>query len=96
MRRRLGEDHDIGTVTPVNSEIALAVLVHYAIGVTLALAYLLLSSSALGVNARHPFAALGFGLTVNALPWLIMFPAMGYGWFGADGHQERDCSSVAC
>ena len=76
--------HDIGKVTPVNSEIAIAVPVHYAIGVTLALAYLL-SSTALGVNPRNPFVALGFGLTTNALPWLIMFPAMGDGWFGADG-----------
>jgi hypothetical protein len=29
--------------------------------------------------------ALAFGLCTNLLPWLIMFPAMGYGFFGAHG-----------
>jgi hypothetical protein len=29
--------------------------------------------------------ALGFALCTNLLPWLLMFPAMGYGWFGAQG-----------
>ena len=24
-----------------------------------------------------------FGLATNGLPWFVMFPAMGYGWFGA-------------
>ena len=76
--------HDIGQVTPVNYEMAIALPMHYAIGVTLALAYWLLTS-ALGLSPRNPFTALSFGLTTNALPWLVMFPAMGYGWFGAQG-----------
>jgi hypothetical protein len=63
---------------------AIAVPVHYAIGMTLGVAYLLLSS-ALGLTPRNPLTALSFGLTTNVLPWLVMFPAMGYGWFGADG-----------
>ena len=76
--------HDIGQVTPVNYEMAIALPVHYAIGVTLALVYWL-ATSALGLNPRNPFTALSFGLTTNVLPWLVMFPAMGYGWFGAHG-----------
>ena len=76
--------HDIGQVTPVNYEMAIALPVHYAIGVTLALAYWL-ATSALGLSPRNPFIALSFGLTTNVLPWLVMFPAMGYGWFGAQG-----------
>jgi len=76
--------HDIGQVTPVNYEMAIALPVHYAIGVTLALAYWL-ATSALGLSPRNPFIALSFGLTTNVLPWLVMFPAMGYGWFGVQG-----------
>ena len=76
--------HDIGQVTPINYEMAIALPVHYAIGVTLALAYWL-ATSALGLSPRNPFIALSFGLTTNVLPWLVMFPAMGYGWFGAQG-----------
>jgi hypothetical protein len=63
---------------------AIVVPVHYAIGITLALGYLFVSSAA-GLSPRKPITALGFALCTNLLPWLIMFPAMGYGWFGAHG-----------
>jgi hypothetical protein len=76
--------HDIGQVMPVNYEMAIALPVHYAIGITLTLACLL-ATSALGLNPGNPFTAVGFGLTTNVLPWLVMLPAMGYGWFGAHG-----------
>jgi Protein of unknown function (DUF2938) len=75
---------DISQVPPINYEMALAVPMHYTIGITLALLYLLLSS-ALGTSPRSLILALGFALCTNLLPWLLMFPAMGYGWFGAQG-----------
>lgn len=75
---------DIAQVSPVNGEMAIAVPVHYAIGITLALLYFLVSS-ALGLTPRNPLSALGFALCTNLLPWLLMFPAMGYGWFGSHG-----------
>jgi len=75
---------DIGQVSPVNHEMAIAAPVHYVIGVTLGFVYLL-ASAALGLTPRNPIAALGFALSTNLLPWLLMFPAMGYGWFGAHG-----------
>jgi hypothetical protein len=58
-------------------------LLHYAIGVTLALAY--------HAAVRNPGAAsaIGFGLLTNVLPWLLMFPAMGFGLFGARGPAEN-------
>jgi hypothetical protein len=76
--------HDIGQTSPFSNEIAIGAPVHYAIGVTLALMYLLVTST-LGLTARNPIAAVGFGLWSNVLPWLLMFPAMGYGWFGVHG-----------
>jgi hypothetical protein len=45
----------------------------------------MIASSAVGLSPKNPFTALGFGLLTNALPWLLMFPAMGYGWFGLHG-----------
>ena len=75
---------DIGKVPPINHELSIAVPVHYAIGVTLALVYLL-TMSALGLSPRNPITALGFAFCTNIFPWLLMFPAMGYGWFGAHG-----------
>jgi hypothetical protein len=77
---------DIAQAPSINHEAAVAVPMHYLIGITLALLYLLISSS-LGLAPRNPLAALGFALCSNLLPWLLMFPAMGYGWFGAHGPQ---------
>ena len=75
---------DIGQIPPIDHEMAIAVPMHYAIGITLALVYLL-ASSALGLNPRRLVTTFGFALCTNLLPWLLMFPAMGYGWFGANG-----------
>ena len=75
---------DIAQVSPIQHEMAVAVPVHYAIGVTLALTYLL-ACSTLGLSPRSPVTALVFALCTNLLPWLLKFPAMGYGWFGAHG-----------
>jgi hypothetical protein len=75
---------DIEKVAPRDREMAIAVPVHYSIGVALAFVYLVVSS-ALGLNVRNPLTALGFGLSTNVFPWLLMFPAMGYGWFGLRG-----------
>jgi hypothetical protein len=75
---------DIAEASPINHELAIAVPVHYAIGVTLAFVYLFATSS-LGLSPRNPLIALGFALFTNVLPWLLMFPAMGYGWFGMHG-----------
>jgi len=75
---------DIGRVPPINYEMAIAVPMHYAIGITLTLLYLLLIS-ALRFSPRNLIAALAFALCTNLRPWLLMFPAMGYGWFGTHG-----------
>ena len=75
---------DINQMPPIKHEMVIAVSGHYAIGVTLALVYLLTTSS-LGLTPRNPITALAFGVCTNVLPWLLMFPAMGYGVFGAHG-----------
>jgi hypothetical protein len=73
---------DIGQVAPVNYEMAIVVPVHYEIGVTLALAYSLVCL-ALGraKSAQSIFQRFGH----ERVAWLVMFPAMGFGWFGAEG-----------
>jgi hypothetical protein len=75
---------DIGQTSAINHERAIAVPVHYAIGVTLALTYLLTCAS-LGLNPGNPITALVFALCTNIFPWLVMFPSMGFGWFGSHG-----------
>jgi hypothetical protein len=75
---------DIARAPSVSHELAITVLVHYAIGVTLASIYFW-GTSRLGWPARNLVLALAFGLCTNVFPWLVMFPAMGYGFFGARG-----------
>src|SRR5215475_14675678 len=75
---------DIGQSPAVRNEMAIALAGHYAIGVTLAWLYIWLTNR-LGWRSRRLRCALGYAGCTNALPWLIMFPAMGYGFFGAHG-----------
>jgi hypothetical protein len=77
---------DIARATTFAHEMAIALPVHYAIGVTLTLTYLLVTA-ALGVVSARFAPAMTFGLATSLLPWLLMFPAMGYGFFGAHGPQ---------
>ncbi len=75
---------DIARVPPVRHEVAFALPVHYAIGTTLAALYLW-AAYRLGWPAQSLALALAFGLCTNVFPWLLMFPAMGYGLLGAHG-----------
>jgi hypothetical protein len=59
-------------------------LVHYAIGIGLAALCLWLAPR-IGWPVGKLTSALAFGLSTSALPWLLMFPSMGYGFFGAHG-----------
>src|SRR5215468_2611846 len=75
---------DIAQAPTLSCEMALAVPMHYAVGITPGIIYLLLSSF-LGLSPRSLMSALGFALCTTLLPWFLMFPAMGYGWFGTQG-----------
>jgi hypothetical protein len=75
---------DIAQSPAVTDEMAIALAGHYAIGITLACLYIWVTAR-LGQRPWQLRCALGFGVWTNALPWLIMFPAMGYGFFGVHG-----------
>jgi len=75
---------DIASSPALHHELAIALPVHYAIGVVLTSFYLW-AMYQLRWSPRSLVFALAFGLCTNLLPWLLMFPAMGYGFFGAHG-----------
>lgn len=75
---------DIAQAPPISHEMAIAIPTHYAVGITLGMLYLALCAT-LELSPRSLITALAFALCTNLLPWLVMFPAMGYGWFGAHG-----------
>jgi hypothetical protein len=74
---------DIAHAMPVNRELLIALPVHYAIGTVLAMLFVW-GTAQLGWP-RSFAVALAFGLSTSVLPWFLMFPAMGYGLFGAHG-----------
>jgi hypothetical protein len=65
--------------------IGLILPVHYAIGVSLAL---LLGLGARFVGEPRWWACVSFGVFTTVLPAFWMFPAMGFGLFGAQGPKE--------
>jgi hypothetical protein len=80
--------HTILEAPDTRVPMGLALATHYLIGITLTFTFWALLSqlpvkplSTAGLAA----AALGFGMLTNVLPWLIMFPAMGFGVLGKDG-----------
>jgi Protein of unknown function (DUF2938) len=69
---------------PVSHELAIALLAHYVVGIAFAALYLY-AALCVGVSPRSATPAVTFGLVTSVFPWLLMFPAMGYGWFGMRG-----------
>ena len=75
---------DIARTAPRNHELAMVLPTHYAIGMFLT-ALFVLTANRIGWPVRSVWLALAFGLCTNVFPWLLMFPAMGYGFFGSHG-----------
>lgn len=72
--------HDITTEPEQPGEFALGIATHYATGIILAQAFLMLPQRG---NRRASFSeATGYGIATAVLPFLILFPSMGFGWFG--------------
>ena len=73
--------HDDITSEPARrGEVGLGLLTHYSTGIILTQAFLLLPRRG---DGRPSFpGGTAFGIATAVLPLLVMFPSMGYGWFG--------------
>jgi hypothetical protein len=71
---------DIRTEPAQSGELALGILTHYVTGIVLTQAFLEVQRR----RNRRPtvLEATGYGVATAVLPLLIMYPSMGYGWFG--------------
>jgi hypothetical protein len=78
---------DISIAPEQAGEKRAALVGHYVIGIVLAVLYVFgarwLGASPVGIRN-----ALGYGLATCVFPWLLLFPAMGFGWFGRRGPPE--------
>jgi Protein of unknown function (DUF2938) len=75
---------NIAHAAPIDHELAIALLTHYVVGIAFAALYMS-ATLRFGVSPRRLAPALIFGLVTCAAPWLLMFPGMGFGLFGARG-----------
>ena len=69
------------TIEPARrGEVGLGLLTHYSTGIILTQAFLLLPRRG---DGRPSFpGGTAFGIATAVLPLLLLFPSMGYGWFG--------------
>ena len=71
---------DITSEPARRGEVGLGLLTHYSTGIILTQAFVLLPRRG---NSRTSLAVgTAYGIATAVLPLLIMFPSMGYGWFG--------------
>ncbi len=71
---------DITTEPARRGEVGLGLLTHYSTGIILTQAFMLLPRRR---GARTSLAVgTAYGIATAVLPLLLMFPSMGYGWFG--------------
>jgi hypothetical protein len=71
---------DIRSEPAPRGELALGILTHYTTGIILTQAYLELSRRS-GVKPSL-LGGTVYGIASAALPLLVLFPSLGYGWFG--------------
>lgn len=70
--------------SPVKSEVPVGWIVHYLLGVGVALTYPLFSLAFdVPMTGDHLIRGLLWGLATTLLPWFTNFPAFGWGFFGA-------------
>jgi len=64
-----------------------ALVGHYAIGIALAVVYIV-GADWWGVSPDSLHLALGYGIATCVFPWFLVLPALGFGVFGLRGPQE--------
>jgi uncharacterized membrane protein YagU involved in acid resistance len=79
---------DIATSAAMPVSMPLALLTHYAIGVALAVGYVALTRAWPLERGPEWLVAVGYGVATSVFAWFLMFPAMGFGVFGARGPAE--------
>jgi hypothetical protein len=71
---------DISREPALRGELALGMATHYVTGVVLTQAFLVAPPRWRG--GRGFLAGTAYGIATAVFPLLVMFPSMGYGWFG--------------
>lgn len=70
---------DIRQCPPFKDEIKVGIIMHYAIGMVLAIIFSLLRPIYEDHFITTVFLGISYGLVTSILPWFIMYPSMGFG-----------------
>jgi len=74
---------DIEKNESVRVEVQIGLLFHIIIGGAVALLYpLFIGVMGIGALSEHLVMGILFGLMTTVLPWCILMPGLGWGWFG--------------
>ncbi|MGZ5280437.1 MAG: DUF2938 family protein [Pseudobdellovibrionaceae bacterium] len=74
---------DIRNLPAGSHEKQIGWMAHFAIGATLGIVFFKLSETFPNSKEETLFLGMGFGILTNAFPWLMMYPAMGFGFFAS-------------
>lgn len=83
---------DFTKAAAIGNEASIGFLLHYGIGIVLAVFYGLLIGA--GMLENTFFAAAGYGFATNVFPWFWLFPSLGLGVFGLKGNRLLLSSTV--
>ncbi len=86
LARGKARHEDITKSPKVRGELPLS-LVHYLIGIALA-AFYLAAVGWFGLGSPAWWTAIPYGVATSILPYVLMFPSMGYGFFGLKGQPK--------
>lgn len=74
---------DIRSEASIMSEGRVGIIVHYLIGLIFGAFFIFIAAQVQLQNSELIMAGIFFGFLTNIFPWLIMYPAMGFGVFGS-------------
>lgn len=73
--------NDITRLSPQKTERPIGMMAHYLIGLFLGIIFVLVSNYFEGLSLNIITGGIFYGLLTNIFPWLIIYPAMGFGVF---------------
>lgn len=92
--------NDIRQLSSLNNEVRFGIIAHYLIGIFLGVLFIFICS--LFFNSFETsflnvlLAGIAYGLLTNSLPWLIMYPSMGLGFFGQKLSIQKQLILFSC
>lgn len=91
---------DIRQLSSKNNEVRFGTFAHYLIGLFLGVLFIFIRSFFFNFFEKSflnvILLGIAYGLLTNILPWLIMYPSMGFGFFGQKHLAQKQLILFSC